>query len=197
MKRDLFAVLVLVAAVATAMPCSNAAADDNAAGPMGGLGFRSTDAPIGIRWWFTSQFGVDVDGGFTSENLNYSDLNDQPANKTFNSFTVDVGLPVALKSWESAKFVLRPGFELTQRDDIDTFLAEAPFIVPSKKKITDYSVTGEVEVEVFVAKSASISASHGFGFASSKGEDAKRADTVFGTFGSNFTTLGFHVYLWK
>ena len=46
MKRDLFAVLVLVAAVATAMPCSNAAADDNAAGPMGGLGFRSTDAPI-------------------------------------------------------------------------------------------------------------------------------------------------------
>ena len=44
--------------------------------------------------------------------------------------------------------MLRPGFELTQRDDIDTFLAEAPFIVPSKKKITDYSVTGEVEVEV-------------------------------------------------
>ena len=28
------------------------------------------------------------------------------------------------------------------------------------------------------------------------GTYAKRADTSYGTFGSNFTTLGFHVYLW-
>src|SRR5207244_7098132 len=69
MKRDLFAVLVLVAAVATAMPCSNAAADDNAAGPMGGLGCRSTDARIGHRWRLASPFGAGAGGRVTSATL--------------------------------------------------------------------------------------------------------------------------------
>src|ERR1044072_2603008 len=194
MKRHLMAVLFLVAATAAATS-SSFAADDNAQGSKGGIGFRSGNAPIGVRWWVIPQLGIDLAGGYTSENINYLNTLDQPADETFNSYTVDLGVPLAMKSWESVKLVMRPGFEMTQRDDIDTFLAEASFVNPNKRKITEYSVTAEAELEVLVAKKPSISGSHGSGFTSSKQQDAKRADTSFGTFGSNFTTLGFHVYL--
>jgi hypothetical protein len=201
MKRHMMTMLLLVAAVGTAATHTRALAADGDAmaggANKGGLGFRTSDAPIGMRWWFTDMIGLDAGVGFTSEKVNYLDQNSVPADESFNTFSVDVGVPIALKSWDKSKFVFRPGVLWTQLDDIDTFLAEAAFTTPTKEKITDYSVTGELELEWFVAENASISASHGFGFRSVKRESDDKANTIFGTFASNLTTLGFHVYLWK
>jgi len=161
----------------------------------GGLGFRSSDAPIGIRWWLSDMIGVDAGVGYTSEKIagiGTDPVTGNPTDETFTSFSADVGVPIRLKSWENVHFLFRPGFTYTSADDISFFLA-----TDLKEKRNDYSVTGELEVEFFMAKNASISASHGFGFASSKLDvSGSDADTIFGTFGSNFTTLGFHVYLW-
>src|ERR1044072_2328521 len=99
MKRHLMAVLFLVAATAGA-PSSSFPADDNAQGSKGGIGFRSGNAPIGVRWWVIPQLGIDLAGGYTSENINYLNTLDQPADETFNSYTVDLGVPLAMRSEE-------------------------------------------------------------------------------------------------
>ena len=88
MKRNVFAVLAAAATLATAISFSTAFAeshmnDNMEHSAMGGLGFRSSDAPIGIRWWFNHQVALDAGIGFTSEKLNYSDVNGDPANESF------------------------------------------------------------------------------------------------------------------
>ena len=200
MKRNVLAVLALAATLATAISFTSAFAashteDNSDHAAMGGLGFRSSEAPIGVRWWFSKQVALDAGVGFTSEKLNYSDINGDPANESLTSFSVDLGVPFALKTWDKVHFLLRPGFTYTSADDIDLFIGtDGEF----KEKRNTFSVTGEFELEVFLAKNASISASHGAGFASTKLDiDGQESDTIFGTFGSNFTTLGFHVYLWQ
>lgn len=200
MKRNTWTVLAAAASLATALSFSTAFAeshmDDNMEhSAMGGLGFRSSEAPIGIRWWFNKQVALDAGVGFTSEKLNFTDINGDPADESFSSFSVDVGVPFALKTWDKVHFLLRPGMTYTSTDDINLFFdTDGEF----KEKRNTFSVTGEFELEVFLAKNASLSASHGVGFASTKLDIAdQEADTIFGTFGSNFTTLGFHVYLWQ
>jgi len=199
MKRNVLAVLALAVTIATALTFSASLAQSDESNmehtAKGGIGFRSTDAPIGLRWWFTDQVGLDAAVGFTTEKLNYVDINGDPADESFSTFSVDVGMPWALKRWDKVHFLLRPGVFYTSQDDINLFFnSDGEF----KEKLNTFAVTGELELEVFLAKNASVSASHGIGFASTKLDIAgQEADTIFGTFGSNFTTLGFHVYLWE
>lgn len=199
MKRNVWTVLAAAATLATALSFSTAFAqshmDDNTEhSAKVGLGFRSSEAPIGIRWWFSKQVALDAGIGFTSEKLNFTDTNGDPADESFSTFSFDVGMPLALKSWEKVHFLLRPGVTYTSTDDINLFFdTDGQF----KEKRNTFAVTGEFELEVFLAKNASLSASHGIGFASTKLDvPGEKSDTIFGTFGSNFTTLGFHVYLW-
>ena len=198
MKRNLLAVLALTVTLATAVTFSMAFAQSDADGNMGhtaklGLGFRSSDAPIGVRWWLTQQVAIDAGVGFTSEKFNFSDANGNPADESFSTYSIDVGIPWQLKSWDKVHFLLRPGFFYTSQDDFDYWDATG-----DKIKLNTFAVTGEIELEVFLAKNASFSASHGAGFASTKLNLAgEKSNTIFGTFGSNFTTLGFHVYLWQ
>jgi len=200
MKRNTQAILALAATLATAVTFSVASAenhmDNMEHSAKGGLGFRSSDAPIGMRWWFNNQVGLDLGVGFTSEKINYADFTTgDPADESFSTFSVDVGLPWALKRWDKVHFLLRPGVFYTTQDDVNLFFASDGVL---KEKLNTISVTGEFELEVFLAKNASVSASHGVGFVSQKLDiSGQEADTIFGTFGSNFTTLGFHVYLWQ
>ena len=200
MKRNVLAVLALAATLATAISFTSAFAashteDNSDHAAMGGLGFRSSEAPIGVRWWFSKQVALDAGVGFTSVKLNYSDINGDPANESLTSFSVDLGVPFALKTWDKVHFLLRPGFTYTSAYDVEFFeLTDGEF----KDKYSYFSVTGEFELEVFLAKNASISASHGVFFDSEKLDvEGAKSDTVFGTYGSNFTSLGFHVYLWQ
>ena len=201
MKRTSWAVLALAAMLATAVTFSMAYADSHTESSnmehtaKGGLGFRTLDAPIGLRWWFTDQVGLDAGVGFESTKVNFTDVNNNPADETLSKFSIDVGMPWALKRWDKVHFLLRPGVLYTTEDDADLFfISDGAF----KEKRNTITVTGELELELFLAKNASISASHGVGFVSTKLDLAgQEADTFFGSFGSDFTTLGFHVYLWQ
>ncbi|MEO5988642.1 MAG: hypothetical protein ABIU54_07875 [Candidatus Eisenbacteria bacterium] len=172
---------------AAAMMLVMGAVSAHAEGMMGGLGFHTTDAPLGLRHWVSDKMAFDAGIGFSSADA---------GSETLTDFTIDVGLPISLKKWEKVNFMLRPGVKYNTVDYL--FDADAdPFTADTKEKINTFGVSGEFEVEVMLAENFSVSAAHGLAYTSTK-LDVSGAESVsgFGTTGNNFTTIGFHVYLW-
>ena len=168
--------------------------------PMGGIGFRSSalsgalglslTPTLGIRQWFTGLIGGDVGVGFLSLK---DEINGTTTEET-TGFAFDVGLPISLKTWDRVNFILRPGFAYATATLEDLTL-------PIEFKATVYSVSGELEAEWMLAERLSVSAATGIAYNSLKIEDNDvPANTFeskgFNTIGTNFTQLGFHVYLW-
>jgi len=166
--------------------------------PTGGFGFRSTFTPlgaalavpqaaptIGIRHWFNEYVGADIGAGYYTREI-------KPLPEKFTGYTIDVGLPISIKRVsEKVNFMFRPGFVWSSLEDRD----ETP--PPLKIVWTTIGVTGELEVEWMVADKLSISASQGFGYFQMHDDgNPKTTQTYTGNLGSNFTQLGFHVYLW-
>ena len=142
-----------------------------------GLGFHDTDAPIGLRWWFSGQ-KVALDAGIGFESLDTGD-------DDLNSFALDVGVPILLRSWDRFHFLVRPGL---------LFETEEVIVLGEEEQDKFFAITGELEAEVFLTDNVSFSASHGIAVINrdpAVGEDT----TDFGTIGRNFTEVGFHVYL--
>lgn len=171
--------------------------------PMGGIGFRSSSLgtgplgvtltpTLGIRQWFTGQIGGDIGVGF----LSVSDELDGTTTDETTGFAFDVGLPISLRSWDRVNFIIRPGFAYGTTTAEDQSLTP-----PFEVKATVYSVSGELEVEWMLADRVSISAATGIAYNSLKLEITDTPPVTFerkgfGTIGTNFTQLGFHVYLW-
>lgn len=154
---------------------------------MGGLGFHSTAAPIGFRHWVSEKMAFDLGVGFSS-----ADAGDE----TLSDFTIEAGLPISMKKWDKVNFMLRPGILYNTED----FFFDAdgdPLTADTKEKINTFGIMGEFEVEVTLAENFTVSAAHGLAYSSTK-LDVSGAESVsgFGTTGNNFTTIGFHVYLW-
>ena len=163
------------------------AASVHAEGMKGGLGFHNSDAPIGIRHWVSEKMAVDLGIGFSSADA---------GSETLTDFTIDAGLPISMKKWDKVNFMLRPGIQYKTQDFF--FDADSdPLTADTKEKINTFGVSGEFEVEVMLAENFSVSAAHGLAYTSTK-LDVSGAKSVsgFGTTGNNFTTIGFHVYLW-
>jgi hypothetical protein len=180
-------------------------------GPMGGIGFRSLDGPsislansfvsfttspaIGIRHWFSEQAGVDLAVGFSS----LSAEGGTPSTKADEGtgFVFDAGIPWTVRKLDKVNFIFRPGVTFgtaTAKDKLAT-------LPPNKLTSTLLSVSGELEVEWMVTDKVSISAAHGIAYRSIELKDNATPEnkvkvTGFDTTGSNFTQLGFHVYLW-
>ena len=162
-----------------------------------GLGFHSlaiptlnsselrVNAPIGVRWWLSGQkIGVDLGVGFRSDHAT--------PDETLSSWAVDVGVPIVLHSWDRVHFLFRPGLNYASQEEI---LSLTPTV--EKDSDTFMTISAELEAEVFLADNVSVSASHGIGFVSyNPAEEDEESTTDFGTFGTNFTSLGFHIYLW-
>ena len=177
---------------------------------MGGLGFRSsgpisvpTAAPvdfsasptIGIRHWVSDRLGLDGAIGFATLSAEGGTPSTTVAEGS--GFTFDLGLPISMKSWEKVNVIVRPGFQYGTASLKDKTLPTPP----NEDTATLMAILGEIEVEYMIAERLSISASHGVRWQSFKLEDnASPANeltiTGFQTQGANFTTLGFHVYLW-
>ena len=185
--------------LAAAMLALLAAAPVWAQGPMGGLGFRTGSGfpaipatpvdpspTIGVRHWVNSQVGLDLGVGFNQVKL-------EPGPRTFTGYVFDIGLPFALKAAsDKVNLILRPGFQWGSMEDKDE-----EFVPASTVKFTSMAVSGEVEVEWMVADKLSLSASHGISWHKLEDDGSPKSTiTSLGTFGNNFTTLGFHVYLW-
>ena len=175
---------------------------------MGGLGFRSAGATvssptvtldvsptIGVRHWISERMGLDGAIGFASLTAEAgpptTDIGEA------SGFTFDLGVPISAKKWDKVNVILRPGFAYTT----GTIKDKTVLTPPNEDTITAMSYSAEIEVEWMVAERLSISGSHGIAYRTFKQEDnASPANEFklsgFNTTGDNFTSLGFHVYLW-
>ena len=92
---------------------------------------------------------------------------------------------------EKVTLIVRPGFQWGQLEDVDE--TPPPITI-------DWEMLGatlELEAEWMVADKLSISASYGAGYYRLRDNgDPTTSRTYVGTLGTNFTELGFHVYLW-
>ncbi len=172
----------------------------HADGPMGGLGFRSLSGggatpSIGVRHWLNERAGFDAGIGF----LTASNESGTPLVTTDEAtgFSFDVGVPISARRWEKVNVLVRPGFVYGTA----TTKVKALPTPPNEFKQTLVSVSGEIEVELMLAEKVSISAAHGVAYQRFKFKDNdspanETRGSAFRTIGSNFTSLGFHVYLW-
>lgn len=192
--------LVYAAAAATVLLAATAHAEERPTTrlPEGGLGFRTTFTPlggslaapqaaptIGLRHWFNEYVGADIGAGYYKREI-------KPLPEKFTGYSIDVGIPISIKRpSERVNFLFRPGFIWSDLKDSD----ETP--PPLEIHWTTMGITGELEVEWMVADKLSISASQGFGYFQMHDDgNPKTTLTYTGNLGSNFTELGFHVYLW-
>jgi len=181
------AIVTLALAASVAVPAISQAQATHASGA---LGFHSTTAPVGIRWWTAGQkVGVDLGFGYSQD----------PAgapypNEKLNSWAIDAGVPFVLRSWDRVHFMFRPGI-LYQSAQERAATATGPPVAFDTENRTTFNVSGELEAEVFLADNVSVSASHGVAYQSINPPGSGDNITSFSTFGNNFTEVGFHVYL--
>ncbi len=149
----------------------------------GGLGFHNIEAPLGIRWWLSGQkIAIDAGIGFGSEENVAVDEN-------LSHWALDFGVPMCVKSWDKVHFMVCPGIVYTSEEDV---IDPGPPVVTDNS--TAFSIGAELEAEVFLVDNFSVSASQGFAFVNTD-PAVGQSTTDWGTTGSNFTHIGFHVYL--
>lgn len=147
--------------------------------PRLGLGFRSTRAPLGVRWWYSPDAALDANVGFQST-VDFEGLR-------LNQYVLQAGFPFALHRWPRLSAELRPGFEYALEQQ-DAFQA---------RRVTDHFLQADLklEAEVFVLDRLSISGSFGFGMARRKLGSTGETQTSWALTGANFSDVGFHLYL--
>jgi hypothetical protein len=175
MKKQVAAVAL---ALAAASPIS-AHAQDGAVHHSVGYGFHTLSAPIGVRWWVANQqVAVDLGFGIGSDDIGTESL---------MNWSLEAGVPILLRSWDRVHVLVRPGILYTSQDEVVGTTIESGTIL---------DLSAELEAEVFLADNLSVSASHGFEISTNNPPGTGESTTNWSTFGNNFTTIGFHFYLW-
>ncbi len=167
---------ILFFTVALTMIATAAMAANDMSGRIG-LGFTSSDFPVGVRYWASQKVGVDV-------GLGYMTHNDHEA-KTYG---IDVGVPIVIDNMaDRVAFLVRPGFNWMTMD---------PGNGGDKAKVLN--VSAALEFEVNVTDDFTVSAAQGFQFSSyDSGISGSSSTSDYGFFGNNWTSFGFHYYLKK
>ena len=130
-----------------------------------GLGFVSTDAPVGGRYWINEKVGIDVGIGFLSEDM---------GEETESTFVLNGGVPFIFNAMaDRVNFLIRPGIQFA-----------------SYEVGTAIDLTGALEFEVFVTDDFSVSAAHGLAIMMDSPDEGD-STTDFGLLGSNWTSFGF------
>ncbi len=153
----------------------------------GGIGFHQTAAPLGVRWWLAGRkVAIDLGAGFSSDpSLVYG-------GKHLKAFAISGGVPICVQSWSRMHILFRPGV-LYQTQQFDASPGPpTPFATESEKTLT---ISGEIEAEAFLLENFSVSASTGVAYESFDPGFGGPKDKSFRTVGGNFTTVGFHAYL--
>jgi len=152
----------------------------------GSIGFHQAVAPLGVRWWLGGQkVGLDLGVGFASDpSLPYP-------GEHLKSFALSGGVPICLRSWPRMHVLFRPGV-LYQTQQVEASVFPAPFRTESEKTLT---LSGEIEAEAFLLENFSVSASTGVAYESFDPGFGADKEKSFRTVGGNFTSVGFHAYL--
>jgi hypothetical protein len=148
----------------------------------GALGFHSIQAPLGGRWWLNHKFAIDLGLGFGS-------TEDAGDNTSLSNWALDFGVPIRMRSYDRLHVIFRPGI-LYQSQEVVT--DPGPPIL--KDDATQMALNLEIEAEVFLTDHFSVSASQGLAFITNS-PPVGDSTNDWGTTGANFTTLGFHVYM--
>jgi hypothetical protein len=158
---------------------------DGAVHPSLGIGFHNVEAPLGMRWWLGNNqtVGLDAGLGFLSSPANGYD-------ERLSDWAIDVGVPILLKSWERFHLIFRPGV-MYQSEEVQVTSPPDPFGTDDQTTLT---IAAEIEAEIFLVKNVSVSASQGIGLRRVDPAGGGDSQTDFGTFGYNFTNIGFHIY---
>jgi hypothetical protein len=169
----------------------SAQADDDTLMPAGehhkvSVGFHNTTAPLGVRWWLGSEkVGVDLGLGFHSEpSFIYAD-------EKLTGWAIDVGVPIVMQSWNRVHVIFRPGL-LYESQQVEATAPPTAFDTENQKTM---SITGEIEGEAFILHNFSVSATTGIAFVSFDPGFGADKENSFTTIGNNFTTVGFHLYI--
>lgn len=148
----------------------------------GGLGFHSIQAPLGGRWWLNPKFAIDLGLGLGS-------TEDAGLNTSFSHWALDLGVPITMRRYDRLSVLFRPGI-LYQSQEVVT--DPGPPLV--KDSDTQLALNLEIEAEVFLTDNFSVSASEGLAFINNS-PAVGESTSDWGTTGANFTTLGFHLYM--
>ena len=151
----------------------------------GAVGFHSIQAPLGGRWWLNEKFAIDLGLGFGSEEVPLPG----GESTSLSSWALDLGVPIRLRSYDRLHVLFRPGILYQSQEDVTD---PGPPVV--KDSDTQMALNLELEAEVFLTDHFSVSASEGFAFISNS-PAVGESTSDWGTTGANFTTLGFHVYM--
>lgn len=150
-----------------------------------GLGFVTTGAPVGGRYWFSPKVGLDLGFGL---NIDEQESATDPSGKvSYTDWRVFGAVPIKLHSVgdERVNFNLLPGVQFATIDQGE-----------GNDSDTDIAIIVALEFEVFVTESFSVSGSHGLAFdIYSPGADGRESTTDVDLFGSNVTEFGLHYYL--
>lgn len=152
----------------------------------GAIGFHETTAPLGVRWWLGSQkVGIDLAVGFHSDpSLPYP-------SEHLKTWAVSAGVPIVIRSWPRVHVLFRPGF-LYQTQQVEATAPPTPLSTENEKTL---NISGEIEAEAFLLENFSVSASTGLSYESFDPGFGLDKLTSLHTVGGNFTSVGFHVYL--
>ena len=166
MKKILFFTLVLC------LVAGSASATDMA--KRFGLGFNTSDSPIGGRYWFSPKVGLDIGFGV---------FVDDDGGESTTDWTISGGLPInIIDVGERVNFNFLPWVQYANLD----FGDETGSLM---------TILAALEFELFVTKDFSVSASHGVGFDMYSPPGDGDSETDISTFGENVTQFGVHYYL--
>jgi len=143
-----------------------------------GLGYFTTDAPIGFRYWATPKLGIDVGVGFKSDAAwvgEYDETEDRTvySKETASSFWFEVGFPYVVVATDQVNFWVRPGFQFASLDDRifspdskvydadDDFEEQGMDDVGLDAKFTQMTISLTPAAEWFISDNFSIEAGHG------------------------------------
>jgi len=155
-----------------------------------GLGYFSSDAPVGGRIWATPELGIDVGIGFESV-----DIWEGSDKTSATSFWFEIGFPYVVVNTERANFFVRPGLLFGQLDD------RVYGFGGLDEKWTTMTFSLAPGAEVFFGDHFSLEAGHGIAIDMQKypddpvyGDRAGESETRIRTFGEGISYLGFHFY---
>jgi hypothetical protein len=146
-----------------------------------GLGDYDSDAPIGMRYWFSPKLGLDLGLGYQSNDLGAENA---------TNFFVDAGMPYVVVGTERANFFVRPSISYGMIDDRNFGTLNL------NESWNRFRFLVEPGAEVFVGDHFSLEASHGFGVELLQAPDQYNQDDLvsFSTLGRGISELGFHFY---
>ena len=139
------------------------------------LGFNNSDAPVGLRYFFAENVGLDLGLGFESR-----DLGDESG----TSMWLELGVPYVLYDYDSSFFFVRPSLSYASLDDRVYGSGELD------ETWSVLSIRLNLGAEVRLAERFGLTFQHGLGLTSTSPPGDGDSLSDFSTFGENATEAG-------